>query len=111
MHRIAIGDPQGIRHQLFAKFRVWMMENPSGKNFIRGAAAALVWPVAAIGVVLSRSGTVFMSISPRARGWQARAVRQRASDHSLWRAGATSTVGIFGLQSRGEPDGQSHGQF
>jgi hypothetical protein len=26
MHRIAIGDPQGISHELFAKVRIWMVD-------------------------------------------------------------------------------------
>src|SRR5882724_10480620 len=66
------------------------MENPCDKSFIRGAAAALVRPVATSAVALLRSGTAFMSIFPQARASEARAVRQRANDHSLWRAGATS---------------------
>src|SRR5450631_2414852 len=45
----------------------WSMQNPCDKSFTRGAAAALVRPVAAIAVALLRSGTVFTSISPRAR--------------------------------------------
>ena len=38
------------------------MEKPCGKSFIRGAAAALVSPVAASAVALLRSGTAFTSI-------------------------------------------------
>src|SRR5882757_9518556 len=39
----------------------WSMENPCDKSFIRGAAAALAGPVAAIVVDIVRSGAVFMS--------------------------------------------------
>jgi hypothetical protein len=50
----------------------WSMQNPCDKSFTRGAAAALGSLVAAIAVALSRSGTVFTSISPRARTGSAR---------------------------------------
>jgi hypothetical protein len=29
MHRIAIDDPQCVRHELFAKLRIWMVEAES----------------------------------------------------------------------------------
>ena len=29
MHRFAIGDPHGIHHELFADFRVWMVDGES----------------------------------------------------------------------------------
>ena len=29
MHRIAIGDPQCISHELFAKLRIWMVDGVS----------------------------------------------------------------------------------
>jgi hypothetical protein len=32
MHRIAIGDPQGISHELFAKLRIWMVDGESGRQ-------------------------------------------------------------------------------
>src|SRR6266576_7124579 len=70
----------------------WSMENPWDKSFIRGVTAAVVRSVAATAVVLLKPGAVFMSIFSLARAPTARAVRQRAGDHSLRRAGATSTV-------------------
>ena len=38
----------------------WSMENPCDSSFIRGAAAGLVWSVAAVVVDVVRSGAVFM---------------------------------------------------
>ena len=29
MHRVAIGDPQCVRHELFAKLRIWMVDRES----------------------------------------------------------------------------------
>jgi hypothetical protein len=29
MHRLAVGDPQGISHELIADFRVWMVDGES----------------------------------------------------------------------------------
>jgi hypothetical protein len=66
MHRIVIGAPKVSAVSCAPGAESgWSMANPSGNSFIRGAAAAFVWPVAAIGAVLLRSGTVVTSISPR----------------------------------------------
>jgi len=50
------------------------MENPCDESLIRGAAAALVWSVAAVVVDVVISGAVFMSrfLEERARGPSAR---------------------------------------
>ena len=29
MHRVTIGDPQCVRHELFAKLRIWMVDAES----------------------------------------------------------------------------------
>ncbi len=29
MHRVTIGDPQRVRHELFAKLRIWMVDGVS----------------------------------------------------------------------------------
>jgi len=56
------------------------MENPCDESLIRGAAAALVWSVAAVVVDTVRSGAVFMSrfLRPRARGKRGSATRRRS---------------------------------
>ena len=81
MHRFAVGDPQCIRHQLFAELRIRMVDGEAVRqSFIRGAAAALVGSVAAIVVGMAGSGAVFMSGFPSASARQARgsATRRRS---------------------------------
>jgi hypothetical protein len=69
------------------------MENPSDKSFIREVAAALLWPVAAIAVEVWNC--IHIDLLGHAHGKRARS--GNASDHSPWRAGAISIVGIVGL--------------
>ena len=41
MHRFAIGDPQCVRHELFADFRIWMVDGESvrQKLYSRGCGS------------------------------------------------------------------------
>src|SRR5712672_983511 len=95
MHRIAIGDPQCVRHEPFAMLRIWMVDGesvwqelyPRGCGNLgligRGHCRCLVEVWNCVHVDIS-SGT---RIAKRAR------FGERAGDHSPWRAGATSIVG------------------
>ena len=113
MHRIAIGDPQGVRHQLFTELRIRKVDGeslwrsfylqgraapfgarPPARKNARGCPGLTGCPYCRCLVEIWNCGHV--DISSGAHDKRA-GLRQRAGDHCLWRAGTTSTVGIFGL--------------
>jgi hypothetical protein len=94
MHRIVIGDPQCISHELFAKLRIWMVDGETvwqelyprdcGSPGLIGCGHCRclveVWNCVHVDISLRQR------IAKRARFGNAR------GDHSPWRAGATSIV-------------------
>src|SRR5712675_950829 len=95
MHRIAIGDPQCVRHQPFAMLRIWMVDGETvwQELYPRGCGSLGLIGCGHCRCLVEVWNCVHVDISLGHAHRKARAVRQRAGDHSLWRAGATSIVG------------------
>ena len=81
MHRVAVGDPQCVSHELFAEFRIRMVDGEAVRQkFYPRGCASFYLVVAAIAVEIVRSGAVFhLEVSRRrARPARGSAMRRRS---------------------------------
>jgi hypothetical protein len=85
------------------------MANPSGNSFIRGAAAAFVWPVAAIGAVLLRSEPWSRRFLLGARRWQARGTATRKRSFAVARRWQFQLSGFLASNRAKSPMGSAKG--
>src|SRR5882757_6563922 len=108
MHRIAIGDPQCVRHQPFAKLRIWMLDGETvwQELYPRGCGSLGLTGCGHCRCLVEVWNSVHVDISSGTRMASARGSATRRRSFPV-RAGTTSMVGIFGLIAPDSPSGRA----